>query len=145
MPKINEVRAGTSAVPPADPIREKYGEWTTKYTLLSSTLQLAVPLWIERLRGAPWEHVERRARECSQVIAEHGDNLLFRSKKKGDTAEAFNRLAEGIACLSFCPGGVKIFGEHWEAVLEDAVPERSRNVLTALCAAVQRVLNDAKG
>ena len=54
------------------------GEWQSKYTLLSSTLSIAVPLWIEQLRHAGWEHVEARAKACSQVVAEKGDVILFR-------------------------------------------------------------------
>lgn len=81
--------------------------------LLESSLDLAVPLWIGELQGVPFHVLQERARECSQVIAEKGDIILYRSEKKGETARAFNRLAEGIACLSFSPGGVKCFGRHW--------------------------------
>ena len=105
-------------------------EWSTKRVLLSSTLAIAVPLWIERLRNASWEHILLRARECAQHVAEHGDNLLFRSKKKGESAKAFNHLAEGIACLAFAPGGVKLFGSHWEAIAADDWPARSKDALT---------------
>lgn len=87
-------------------------------SLLSGILQLAVPLWIDQLRKYDWNYVLGRVKECSQFIAEHGDNILCRSKKKGESAKAFNYLAEGIACLAFCPGGVKMFGEHWEATLQ---------------------------
>jgi len=87
-------------------------------SLLKMTLQIAVPLWIEKTKGKPWEYIVERAKECSQVIAEKGDIILFKSKKKGETAEAFNRLAEGIACLSFMPGGVDTFGLHFETKFE---------------------------
>lgn len=117
-----------------------HSEWDSKRTLLVTTLQLAVPLWIEELRHQSWEHILARAKVCSQVVAEKGDVILFKSKKKGESAEAFNRLAEGIACLSFCPGGVKIWGEHWEAVLSDDVPDRSRNVLADLCKVLVKAL-----
>lgn len=80
-------------------------------TLLPGMLELAVPQWVERLRDRPWEHIQARAAECSRYIAEHGDKILYRVP--GQSAEAFNRLAEGIACLSFAPGGVSIFGRHW--------------------------------
>lgn len=125
----------------SSPQEVDYGEWREKQALLATTLQLAVPLWIERLRERPWEYVQQRAKECSQHIAGHGDNLLFRAKKKGQSAEAFNRLAEGIACLSFCPGGVKIFGQHWEACLEEEVGSRSSAVLMTLLQAITGVLS----
>ncbi len=83
-------------------------------SLLLDTLQVAVPLWVQRLRNYNWAHIEKRGKECAQHIAEHGDNILYLSKQPGATADAFNRLAEGIACLSFAPGGVKFMGVHWE-------------------------------
>lgn len=83
--------------------------------LLATALSSAVPLWIEQLRSRDWAYIEQRAKVCSQEIAEHGDNILYRSRKKGETATAFNRLAEGVACLAFAPGGVTIFGQHFDA------------------------------
>ena len=106
------------------------------------TLQLAVPLWIELLKKCGWNHILQRAKECSQVIAEKGDIILFRSKKKGESANAFNHLAEGIACLAFVPGGVKIFGSHWETTLDDDIPERSRSSLLHL---LESILKGLKG
>lgn len=84
-------------------------------TLLSISLSAAVPLWIEELRHLPWSEIETLAKECSQVIAEKGDIIQYRSPKQGETAKAFNSLAKGIAALSFAPGGVKVFGMHFEA------------------------------
>lgn len=120
------------------------GEWSHQYSLLTSTLQFAVPLWIDRLRHHHWERVQERAKECSEHIAHHGDLILFKGKKKGESAEAFNRLAEGIACLAFAPGGVKIFGSHWEACLEGDVPARSKDSLTKLCTSIIKVLEGLK-
>ena len=117
-------------------------EWSVKHSLLSSTLQLAVPLWIEQLRSRPWEYIEQRAKECSQVIAEKGDIILFKSTKKGETAKAFNHLAEGIACLSFVPGGVKIFGGHWEACLDEHIPNRSKHTLMKLLESISKGLGE---
>lgn len=56
-----------------------------------------------------------RRPQLVDMIASHGDNILFRSKKSGETAKAFNALAEALAFLSFAPGGVKLFGCHWES------------------------------
>jgi hypothetical protein len=77
-------------------------------------------LWIEELKDREWEYIMKRARECSQVIAEKGDIILYKSKKLGESANAFNRMAEGVACLAFCPGGVKFLGQHWEAKLGES-------------------------
>jgi len=82
--------------------------------LLRIALSAAVPLWIEQWRGRDPEERLSRGRELGQVIAEKGDVIQFRGKKKGESARAFNALAESIAILSFQPGGVKIFGLQFE-------------------------------
>lgn len=81
--------------------------------LIVDTLEVAVPLWIARLREVPWTLIDARREPCMMMIAEHGDDILFRSKKPGNTAKAFNALAEAVAILSFVPGGVKVFGREW--------------------------------
>ncbi len=48
-----------------------------------------------------------------------GMDLRHRSKKRGETAAAFEALAEGIACQAFAPGGVMAFGVHWKASLNE--------------------------
>lgn len=82
---------------------------------LKIALSAAVPLWVEELKRRPLKEVLARAPECAQAVAEKGDVIQFRSKRRGETAEAFNRLAEGVAILSFAPGGVKAFGLHFES------------------------------
>ena len=79
--------------------------------LLSVSLELAVPLWIERVRW--WSDAEqaRRARICSVEVGSHGDGILFRTTH---TKTAFNALAEGLAIAAFAPGGVTFKGQHWE-------------------------------
>lgn len=83
--------------------------------LLLVSLEAAVPLWIDRLSKQSWAHVMERSRACGDVVAEKGDIIQFRSKKKGESAAAFNALAEGIACLAFARGGVRFAGLHFEA------------------------------
>ena len=100
-------------------------DFSSQATLLHLTLQAAVPLWCQELRERERDYgrhrrgydefshyLSERACVCAAVIGETGDALMF--KVKGKSAEAFNRLAEGIACASFCPGGIKAFGTHWE-------------------------------
>jgi hypothetical protein len=79
-----------------------------------------VPLWIAEIKRESWDRLQERARSCSQVLAEKGDIILYRGKKAGESAQAFDRLAEGLACLAFAPGGVKAFGNHWQAKLDGA-------------------------
>jgi len=52
-----------------------------------------------------------KAKGLEHIIALHGDHLLFGGLH---CAETFNAVAKGIAALAFCPGGVTIFGRHWE-------------------------------
>ncbi len=82
--------------------------------LLKLTLQAAVPLWIEKLKDRPMSYILERAKECGQVVAEKGDIIQFKSKKKGETANAFNALAEGIACAAFALGGITFMGMKFE-------------------------------
>lgn len=83
--------------------------------LLITSLEVAVPLWIHQLKSWPIERIMARAHELAGVVASTADVAQFKNAKKGQTAAAFNALAEGIACLAFAPGGVKRFGLHFEA------------------------------
>lgn len=53
--------------------------------------------------------------DIAQTIAERGDVMLFGSKKKGEQTALIETLAQGIALLSRCPGGVTFMGEHYES------------------------------
>jgi len=85
--------------------------------LLSDTLQLAVPLRIDELRraGGPRSTDFEEARAFVPDLCAKGDLILYKSKKKGETAALFNRLVRAIAVLAFVPGGVRLFDSHWEA------------------------------
>lgn len=90
---------------------------TAKKTLLLTSLQAAVPLWYREL-GLPDTLAEHTKPDVLQpiqeAIAHHGDVLLFRGGKKGETADVFNKMAKGMAILSCFPGGFDLFGRHWE-------------------------------
>jgi hypothetical protein len=83
---------------------------------LSEALAAAVPLFIERLqeRGGPSAVELARMHDLSTALGERGDVLIFGGGRKGEQAELFNRTAEALAILSFLPGGVTLFGSHWE-------------------------------
>lgn len=85
---------------------------TQDNALLLIALDAAVPLWIEKLREVPVASRIERARGLADIIASKGDVLQFGGK---GCAEAFNALAESLACLAFQPGGVRFMGRHWEA------------------------------
>jgi hypothetical protein len=86
---------------------------------LSMLLSVAVPLWIARLleRGG--------AKPCDFIrVAGYNDELgradvllLSGSKNKGEVASFFNKLAESMAVLSFCPGGIELFDLRFESAL----------------------------
>jgi hypothetical protein len=83
----------------------------TKPQILRSMLGVAVPLWIAQLKQWPLDEVLSKTGQMASVVAHNGDALFHPTNK---TAEVFNMLAEGIAVLSFVPGGVTAFGDHWE-------------------------------
>lgn len=62
------------------------------------------------------------ARGRAQSIAEKSDVLMFGSKKNGEAGQLIAELAKVVACLSFQPGGVKLFGHHWQAEPDRADP-----------------------
>ena len=80
---------------------------------LSIALQAAVPIAILEMRSWAPEARQAAAAEWGQIIASHGDDILFRSARKGDSAKAFTALARGLAALAYCPGGVRFLGIHW--------------------------------
>jgi hypothetical protein len=83
--------------------------------LLQTALLAAVPLWQMELQNAPWADIEPTLAEAAKLICEKGDILQFGGGRKGEVAQVFNATARGIAALSFAPGGVNVFGQHWEA------------------------------
>ena len=98
---------------------------TSEHVLMLS-LELAVPQWVERhRRTAPAERAAR-ARRLGQAIAANADRLLLRGKRPGETADVFNALAEGLALLSFQPGGVEFRGRRWHSGADADHPSSSK-------------------
>ena len=85
--------------------------------LLVIHIQTVVPLTIMGIissGGLTDSHI-RKAQEYANVIAEKGDLILFKSKKKRGSAEAIHALCYGLAVLAFCPGGVTFAGQHFSS------------------------------
>lgn len=84
---------------------------------LSIALSAAVPLWIAEIRrkGGPDAEDMEACRRFSDELAEHGDLLQYRGGRPGQTADLFNNFAYCLAVMSFCPGGVRFAGNHWES------------------------------
>jgi hypothetical protein len=74
-------------------------------------LMVAVPLRIAELADVPEARRLALARESGQDLAEHGDDLMFRTK--GRTAKAFASLATGLAVAAYQPGGVTFATMHF--------------------------------
>lgn len=83
---------------------------------LIETLNLAVPMWIDRLQQLDGEtrtnKALRWAADAADAVAFRGDALQF-GGKKGEAADVFNHLARGLAALAHAPGGVLFQGRHW--------------------------------
>jgi hypothetical protein len=93
------------------------------HPLLVTALSAAVPLHALEMNRIPYDVLLQEAPKLGDVIAEKGDIIQFKSKKKGETASAFNALAKALALLSFSPGGVRFAGMHFENVHPDNAPK----------------------
>ena len=84
-------------------------------SMLPGIMGIAVPLWINEYqkKGGPTDEDRKRATEFSAVLGSKGD-ILLHGGKPGEAAEMFNRTAESVAILAFIPGGVNVFGRHFE-------------------------------
>lgn len=86
------------------------------YHPLPDFLDLVVPLKILELQLTNWQPSDQeleQAREFADVLGSQGDILLYRSKKKGETARVFSQMARAIAVGAFLPGGITVFGNHY--------------------------------
>ena len=84
--------------------------------LLPTMLQTAVPLWAEQFAHRPFAELQDMLPDIGNIIAHKGDIILYKSNKPGETAEAFNALAKGVAIASFVPGGVCCFGYRFVSI-----------------------------
>lgn len=84
--------------------------------VLGDMLYIAVSLCVAELQaqGGPTDDDWATLSPLADVIGEHGDDLLFKGKKRGATARIFNQTARAIAVMSFAPGGVTCFDHHYE-------------------------------
>ena len=81
--------------------------------VLMPFLECAVPLhvlWIKKLGYLP-----PISDSIEELIESLGDTLLADAREKENAvAEIFNKLALTIAIMSFAPGGIRVFGNHWQ-------------------------------
>jgi hypothetical protein len=83
--------------------------------LLKTHLEVAVPLRIQEYlqAGGPSDLDYDRVRTVyPPQLGSLGDVLLFGGKR---AAAVMGMLTDGLAVMAFCPGGVSVFGLHFEA------------------------------
>lgn len=81
--------------------------------LLAAFLEAAVPLAIMEMSDYTPEHRMKIGSECSDHIAAHGDIILYKSPRQGESAKAVAMLAKGLAVGAYQPGGITFLGQHW--------------------------------
>lgn len=93
--------------------------YTSKFNHLAIALQTSVALRVMEIkrRGFLTDEEIETAKTISELLGEHADQIL-QSRKQSKTAEVFNAVTTAIAIASFDPGGISIFGNHWESKLE---------------------------
>ena len=70
------------------------------------------------VNGLP-ENYHQRLQHFSEVLCEKADILLYPTQKTLDEAyKILDGLTDAIAVLAFVPGGIEIFGNHYQ-VLRD--------------------------
>lgn len=77
---------------------------------------VAVELLQMRADGGPTEHDIAWCRERADDLLEHGDIFMgaSTSKEHKQRGRSLATLARTIAVMAWIPGGVTIFGRHWE-------------------------------
>ena len=87
---------------------------SSKLSLLQATLSVAVPMRIAELRRRPLaEILDPDVLSTIQAsLAEAREEVLYGGK---DGAAGFNAVSDGIARLAFLPGGIDVFGMHFDA------------------------------
>jgi hypothetical protein len=98
-------------------LEEQFHPYESTLALLAPALGAAVSLYVLKFqqRGGITEEDIARVQSYLQDVLVHGNDLYHRSKKVGETAKRFDQVAEMIAVLSFAPGGITVFGLHFEA------------------------------
>lgn len=93
----------------------------TNGELLRFSLILGVPNAMRdlHLQGGPLERDWESARTFAETLATQGDNLLYKSKKKGETAALMAQLIRALAVMAYVPGGVTAWGLHFDAGTPD--------------------------
>lgn len=84
---------------------------------LAIALSAAVPLRVAeyRARGGPSAADYDRVRGNAELVASGSDGAMYRGNRKGHAAKVFAAIADALAVMAFCPGGVRFCGSRYEA------------------------------
>lgn len=69
---------------------------------------------IKERGGLAAAEIQRAAELCAILGSEEGEIVLYGGGQSGKRADHYNRLAHAVAVLSLLPGGVDLFGCHFE-------------------------------
>ncbi len=69
---------------------------------------------IKERGGLTAAEIQRAVELCAILGSEKGEIVLYGGGKPGERAEHYNRVAHAVAVLSLLPGGVDLFGCHFE-------------------------------
>ena len=94
--------------------------------LLRTLLSVAVPIRAQKLMQLPEAAFQSEMAGLEAVadgIAFHGDLVIFSEAviSRGNLAHGFTEVARAVAAASFMPGGITIFGAHFENARPDTV------------------------
>lgn len=106
----------------------------TNGELLRFALIMGVPNAMRdlHLQGGPLERDWQEARAFADTLATQGDNLLYKSKKKGETAALMTQLIRVLAVMAYVPGGVTAWGLHFDAGTPDSTGEAHCSTLSGV-------------
>lgn len=90
--------------------------------LIRNSLEIGVSfrMFDMQQHGGPTLHDWEQTRAFGDVLAPGGDNLLYKSGKRGKTAHLMNEMIRAVAVLAFTPGGITIYGLHFDAGTPDS-------------------------
>jgi hypothetical protein len=126
--RLDRERAGRdakwAAMSHADILRMRIEESRKDLDMITTAcLGVAVPMWIKRMRHWLPREREERAQALVETLAyTQGSaamvdrDAMLSSKKHNpcEMAGAFNVVAEGLAILAHCPGGIVLASYHLE-------------------------------
>ena len=99
---------------------------------LRSRLQRDVPLAVREYRrhGGPSEEDYARVRNYATDLGAYGDIILY-PDGKGSEEPHLQKLVDGVAVLSFCPSGVRLYGLTFDAAcMKDEQQDELRELIT---------------